>query len=880
MKTKDEVLNCFKLYVRDVVEANNWKIKRFQTDGDKIYSSAVFRAYLALLHVPEPQISAPYMHESNGVAERYWLTLQDLALSYIIAADLDPVFWTLAFQHACWIKNRLPHSGINFDIPYFRLTGKLPKLSNVRIFGCKAYAYIDSSLRKKMESKAREGLYMGHHPASNSYILWDSIKREIFHSGMVRFCEDISVQGNLISTPTDLSKFSPFGPVEADPNFEPEEIQNLKSKVSGVLDIGTYFQSDAGITHAIVQVTCVGDENPHWILLYDLLTSPDKHYQSFSNFIKKRDLGDLPPLFLKVQVKEVISGRTRFKPAFIVSTDYEDENGMFFQVVFADGLTQDVKPEDFSSPLPVKATSMSVEVVTPNSFRESQSLPEAAKWAEATESELNSMLKNGVFKVVKWPKHHNVLKSRLVYKIKRDGRFKARFVAKGFSQIEGVDFFETFSPVTQLTTFRLFLQSSLDLGLSTFHLDVETAFLNAELKETIYVQIPEGMSDVDEDGNKVCWRLLKALYGLKQAGREWYLLISTWLTDYGFQQSIVDPCLFIYKKAGVICIVDLYVDDVLGSCNSEAFRQTFIKDLRKRFAINDLGRITDALGMHLSYGVDSITISQEKYIDEVLVRHSMDECNPSSLPLDPGFQIHNFDSPKTEEEKAKLAKYPYAKLIGELLWICRCCRPDLAFAVGVFSRYTSCFSLRHFKALKNVLRYLKGTKSLGITLRKSNLPLDNVLSCYSDSDFAGDRSDRLSCSGNIVFWGSSPISWSSKKQTTVALSTTEAEANAVLEASKEVVFERHILASMYLLQKNPTVVHVDNTGAFHILRNPVLNSRSKYFDVKLFKLREWVSDGIISPRRVSTKENVSDIFTKALTKPLFEKFLPRVLNLT
>jgi hypothetical protein len=130
------------------------------------------------------------------------------------------------------------------------------------------------------------------------------------------------------------------------------------------------------------------------------------------------------------------------------------------------------------------------------------------------------------------------------------------------------------------------------------------------------------------------------------------------------------------------------------------------------------------------------------------------------------------------------------------------------------------------------------------------LPLDNVLSCYSDSDFAGDRSDRLSCSGNIVFWGSSPISWSSKKQTTVALSTTEAEANAVLEASKEVVFERHILASMYLPQNNPTVVHVDNTGAFHILRNPVLNSRSKYFDVKLFKLREWVSDGIINPQRV------------------------------
>ena len=135
-------------------------------------------------------------------------------LQFIHKTDLDPVFWTLAFQHACWIKNRLPHSGINFDIPYFRLTGKLPKLSNVRIFGWKAYAYIDSSLRKKMESKAREGLYMGHHPASNSYILWDTIKREIFHSGMVRFCEDISVQGNLISTPTDLSKFLRLVPLK------------------------------------------------------------------------------------------------------------------------------------------------------------------------------------------------------------------------------------------------------------------------------------------------------------------------------------------------------------------------------------------------------------------------------------------------------------------------------------------------------------------------------------------------------------------------------------------------------------------------------------------------------------------------------------------
>jgi len=248
-----------------------------------------------------------------------------------------------------------------------------------------------------------------------------------------------------------------------------------------------------------------------------------------------------------------------------------------------------------------------------------------------------------------------------------------------------------------------------------FQYDVEAAFINADIEEEVYVQMPAGLKQFDANGNELVWRLLKTLYGLKQSSRAWNIVITKWFIDYGFIQSEKEPCIFTYFKNGIICIICLYVDDLPGGCNNQEFIDTMIQELRKSFNVSYVGPLNFILGIEIEHKTNSIELKQSKYIAEILERFNMTDCKPADSPMDSGFIISNYDSPQTDTEKEALAALPYRELVGSLLWISRCTRPDITLAVGILSRYVSNPSQRHFTGLKNILRYLKGTSTLPLT---------------------------------------------------------------------------------------------------------------------------------------------------------------------
>ena len=295
---------------------------------------------------------------------------------------------------------------------------------------------------------------------------------------------------------------------------------------------------------------------------------------------------------------------------------------------------------------------------------------------------------------------------------------------------------------------------------------LQCAFLHADLDEEIYIRMPEGMDSHNEKGERICLKLLKSIYGLKQSGRQWSIMITEWLLKFGFIQSNVDSCIYIYREKGeVVCIINLYVDDIFTGSNN-GFLTRLLSEMEKTFDIKNDGDVKDALGMEITQlAKGSLKISMGNYIEQVLERHSMQDCNSTKVPMDPGFEMHNKDALElTKEEKLNLERTPYINLVGELLWLARCCRPDIYLAVCVLARYSSAFSRRHWNALKHILKYLKGTKDYGLVYTTSKMDISSVLIGYTDSDHAGDKNNRLSTSGGCVFFDKNLISWLSRKQ--------------------------------------------------------------------------------------------------------------------
>lgn len=535
----------------------------------------------------------------------------------------------------------------------------------------------------------------------------------------------------------------------------------------------------------------------------------------------------------------------------------------------------------------------------PTTFEEAMSGSHANQWYAAVKDEWDSILGNQTFEVpaqsgvpVALPSDVKPISSKWVFKTKTNPngsiRYKARLVIRGYQQVEGIDYGETYAPVSKLSTFRLLIYLAAYYGWRIDHMDVVTAFLNPTIdRDNIYMRLPPRIEEIDArvDGSTIV-RLLKALYGLKQAPRLWFENIHAFLLSIGATQSTTDPNL--YMRGGALIL--LYVDDILIINMVQGAGEEVKQLLQAKYRMSDLGTARRFLGIQIEQTETGITLSQADYLTKIINRFGMEMAHGSASPMDVNVRLDNAtcEDPQVKDVRGYLA------IVGSLMYAALGTRPDIAFCVTVLSRYNSAPLTMHLTAAKRALRYLKETQDLKLTFPRA-LPAGQLtdtpaskLVGFTDSDWGGHIADRKSVGGCIFFGGSfginpdlprptaGPVHWQSRSQTVVALSTLEAEYIACSDATREAIWLRRIYQDILnstpglhgeTIPTTPVPLGCDNQGALKLIETGVSKQKTKHIDIKFHHTRDEVGKGTVTFHYVASSKNPADLLTKALPMP-------------
>ncbi|GKA93580.1 retrovirus-related pol polyprotein from transposon TNT 1-94 [Tanacetum coccineum] len=430
-----------------------------------------------------------------------------------------------------------------------------------------------------------------------------------------------------------------------------------------------------------------------------------------------------------------------------------------------------------------------------------------------------------------------VITLKWIYKVKLDElggilKNKARLVACGYRQEEGIDFEESFAPVTRLEAIQIFLAFAAHMNMVVYQMDVKTVFLNGYLREEVYVSQPDGF--VDPDNLNRVYKLKKVIYRLKQAPRAWYDMLSSFLISQDFSKGSVDPTMFIRKEGKELLLVQVYVDDIIFAASTPELCDLFAK-------------------------IIGVFINQSKYTLESLKKYGFDSCDRVDTPM--------VEKSKLDEDKDGKAVDPshYRGMIGTLLYL-TASRPDLQFPICMCARYQAWPTEKHLHAVKMIFRYLRGTVNRGLWYPKDS---SIALTAFANVDHVGCQDTRRSTSGSIQFLGDRLVSWSSKRQKSAAISTTEAEYIAMSGCCAQILWMRSQLTD-YGLGFNKIPMYCDNKSAIALSCNNVQHSRSKHIDIRFHFIKEHVENGVIELYFVNTKYQLADIFTKALARERIE----------
>ena len=508
----------------------------------------------------------------------------------------------------------------------------------------------------------------------------------------------------------------------------------------------------------------------------------------------------------------------------------------------------------------------------PKNIKEALSSPASNEWIAAMNDEMESMKANQVWDLVDLPPGRKAIGNKWVLKIKRkaDGsieRYKARLVAKGYTQREGVDYEETFSPVVRFASIRMILAIVAHLDLELYQMDVKTAFLNGELDEEIYMDQPESFVVVGQE-NKVC-KLQRSIYGLKQSSRQWYLRFHRAITSNEFTMIDEDHCVYVKRSKDSFLILSLYVDDILLAGNNKEMIITTQKWLSSTFEMKDLGEASYVLGVKIlrDRSKKLLGLSQETYIKKVLERFQMHNCKPIDTPVAKDESLSLKMCPKTSEEKERMARVPYASAVGSLMYAMMCTRPDICYAVGLVSRFQSNPGIAHWKAVKRILRYLKGTSDYMLCYQSPDLQMVG----YSDADWGGDIDERKSTSGYAFLLNGGAITWSSKKQSCISLSTMEAEYVACSAAVQEVVWLRRFFQHLGVVTNTlgPVTIHCDSMAALAYAKDPKYHGRTKHIDLRYHYIRDMIAQKEVILKHIPTTQMVADPLTKPIARDVY-----------
>ena len=500
---------------------------------------------------------------------------------------------------------------------------------------------------------------------------------------------------------------------------------------------------------------------------------------------------------------------------------------------------------------------------TPNplTIHEAHNAPDANEWMAAMDDKINNMRRLAVFREVPHLKNHNIITPKWVFWRKFENgiliKHKARLVAWGFTQVSGIDYHDAYlyAPVVRLESFRAIISIAALFDLELRQFDVSAAYLHGEIDEEVYMEPPPGYGS-----DNAVWLLQKGLYGLKQAGRIWHERLKADMEQLGFIQCPKDNAVFRIGswRKGDWAVCAFWVDDEMGVGSPHQLQQVAAM-FKNKYGISGEGELTWTLGIgvHRDRNAHVISLSQEAYIDNLIERFNLQNATTVTTPLAPGAILSKEQCPATPHENTR-----YRELIGSL-YASLATRPDISFAVNKLAQFLINPGTAHVEATLRILCYLKGTKRW--TLNLGGQVAD--IASYTDSDWGADRDDRKSIGAYVFRIGDAAISWKTKKQSSVALSSVEVEYMAMCQAVKEAVWLTGLLKDFGIDLRSPIVIFGDSQGALALAQNPVFHPRSKHIAIQYHFTRELVQANQITVQYIPTKAMMADALTKALPRP-------------
>lgn len=811
LRRKSEALEAFGVWHREVEKSVERKLKEFHSDRGGEFVSGRFQQYLeehGIVH-RTTQARSP---EQNGVAERMNRTIKEAALTMLRDGQLPPSTWSYAVLEAARSRNRSPTKALEATTPFEVLRGRKPKLVSEHPLGCRAWKHTAKEDRSRAVTapKAIKGRFLGHGDRSKGFkILLDDSRTVVDSRDVVFWDDDFSATSSSIDNDLLADDLLPT-PSNPAHSFQLPSIDDDEEEDDSPEPQPTPPPAPAP-NHAPAAAPA-----PRRAAPAPRRTAPPPPPASAGLRYPLRSAAPRYP--------------TRKSQAKAAATEKRKERD-------------------------------------PKSWKEAMTGSNSEEWREAARLELESIGIAGVWEEVPRRAGMKVVGSRWVFKVKKGlaGKpdvFKARFVAQGFLQRPGRDYEETYAHTPTHSAFRLLMSLAATGSLDLVQMDFKSAFLNGELEHEVYIELPEGFG---KGGGNVA-HLKKALYGLKQAGRAWSEKLHRTLVSLGFEQVKAQPSLFTYRSEDSIILLLAHVDDLIAAKSGPAWDR-IKRELKASFRMTGGGEPEVALGIEVQRDREAgtITLGSPHYVDDLLLEHGMEACNPVKTPMQEGLHLTKLDPTLLPSTGSKST---YQSIVGSLMWLATTTRPDLSAVVGILAQFSSDPRESHFKAAKHVLRYLRGTRNWGVQFGGDVVNEEvgrgrNETFVFADADWGNDLDDSRSRTG-FVAMRNGPISWGSRKQAVVALSTTEAELYAYTEAAKEAMHQRMLLAAWGEPQDRPTVILGDNQGAERLAKNPVFHARSKHIRIRDRFVAEKVAEGECALVHVPTALNTSDILTKPL----------------
>jgi len=847
LKSKTEVAYHIKLYEARVTSRFNSKISNFRCDNGTEFVNHEVKDFFIERGI-QYELTIPGTPENDGVSERMFRTIGEKGRCMLIGSNLPKSFWIEAVYTAVYLINRSPTRALcDGVVPAEKWLGKRPNLSKLKVFGCMAYMLIPKAQRKsKFDSKSFKCIMLGY--TTNGYRLWHIGKDRVVSGRNVVFDESVfprregfsqkqeSFQGESFSQqqegfqgegfPHQSEGFQGEGFSEQIDEMEENTVNNVDESIS---EYNGDMGENEGESIELVQEPLLENSAPRRSCRVRVLP---KHLKDYALLIQMAKFTD-----------DLNSDKILVNNSIKVNFDIKNKACINQQT---------------ETDIALSAINFCEEV--PLSFEELKSREDKHLWLKAVHDELESLEENQTWTLIPLPEGKIPIKSKWVFTLKYNGegqidRYKARLVVKGCAQREGIDYQDTYAPVARLSSLRILLSIVNKLNLHIQQLDVKNAFLNGILKEDIYMLPPEGL---EVKTGLVC-KLNRTLYGLKQAPLEWNRRFDDFATALGYRKCKADSCVYVLSLPESTSFLLLFVDDILLVANSMQLLNDVKAKLMQEFKMRDLGDLQYFLGIKITRNEGVLHMSQGSYLRKVLKKFKMDNCASVNTPIT-SRAFQESQSPSINGQK------PYRELIGSLMYACIATRPDICVAVNYFSQFQVDPTEEHWKGLKRILRYLQGTLDLGISYRN---PSEKPLVGYADADYANNY-DRKSVTGFVIEVFGNTVSWCTRKQKTVALSTTEAEFVALATASTEILWLKQLLSELRISITDPIPVFEDNQSCIHALKTWD-QKRMKHIDVKYNFIRDLQREHIFLVQYIQTQNQKADFMTKPLAADVFCK---------